>query len=84
MKQNLNIQRFSNLQLELLKLFQMNLNNKELIEIKNLLAQYFAKKATDDFDNFVEKNNIAAETINNWKNEHLRTEYKRNSHESCS
>jgi hypothetical protein len=37
----------SNLQIELLKVFSMDLTEKELLEIRNLLSEYFSKKAMD-------------------------------------
>ena len=40
-------QPFTNLQLELLKLFARKLPEKDLLEIRRLLAQYFMDKATD-------------------------------------
>lgn len=38
-------QPLSNIQLEILKAFSYNLNNQELQEFKELIAQYFAKRA---------------------------------------
>jgi len=43
-EQRLN-QNFSNIQLELLKLYSTNIKESELLEIKNYLAKYFAQKA---------------------------------------
>ena len=40
----------SNLQLQLLKVFSYNLDDEQLMEIKNLLAKYFADKATEEMD----------------------------------
>jgi hypothetical protein len=40
----------TNLQLELLKIFNYNLNDEQLIEIKELLSNYFAQKATGEMD----------------------------------
>jgi len=39
--------KLTNVQLELLKLFQYNLPEKQLVEIKNILAKYFAKTTTE-------------------------------------
>jgi len=38
-------QNFSNIQLELLKLYSTDVKENELLDIKNYLAKYFAKKA---------------------------------------
>ena len=66
----------SNLQIELLKLFNYNLQEKQLIEIKNLLSSYFAQNITKDIDELWDKKKWDDKTIDNWKNEHLRTKYK--------
>ena len=51
MMQSLNInQNFSNIQLELLKLYSTNIQEDDLHEIKNYLAQYFAQKAIKEAD----------------------------------
>lgn len=38
----------SNLQLELVKLFRYELPDEQLLEIRRLLARYFAQKVTDE------------------------------------
>ena len=63
----------TNLQLELLKLFSVELPESQLIEIRDLLAQYFAKKASDEMDRLWEENNWSDKTMEDWSNEHLRT-----------
>ena len=40
-------QPFSNLQLELLKLYARKVSDRDLLQIKTLLGQYFAYKASD-------------------------------------
>ena len=70
------IGQLSNLQIELLKLFNYNLQEKQLIEIKKLLSSYFAQNITTDIDELWNKEKWDDNTINNWKNEHLRTKYK--------
>jgi len=64
--------KLTNVQLELLKLFQYNLPEKQLAEIKNMLAKYFAKSATEEMDKLWEENAWTAETMKQWTNEHLR------------
>ena len=68
--------RLTNLQLELLKTFSYDLSEEQLLEIKNLLAKYFAQKATSEMDKFWEENDWSDETIEKLAEEHLRTEYK--------
>ncbi len=66
----------SNLQIELLKLFNYNLQEKQLIEIKKLLSSYFAQNITKDIDELWDEEKWDDKTIETWKGEHLRTEYK--------
>jgi hypothetical protein len=64
--------KLTNVQLELLKLFRYDLPDTQLAEIKTMLAQYFAKSATDEMDKLWDENNWNAETMQVWANEHLR------------
>ncbi|MDP9079846.1 MAG: hypothetical protein M3O71_20645 [Bacteroidota bacterium] len=64
--------KLTNVQLELLKLFQYNLPEKQLAEIKKLLAKYFAKTATDEMDKLWVENNWTNDTMREWANEDLR------------
>ena len=65
--------RLTNLQLELIKLFSYNLNEKQLVEIKDLLGKYFAEKATKEMDKVWEEKGLTNDTMNAWLNEHLRS-----------
>lgn len=67
--------KLTNLQLELLKTFKYELSDIQLKEIKNLLAQYFAQKATEEMDNLWDDNNWSNETTDEWLSEHMRTKY---------
>lgn len=40
-------QPFSNLQLELLKVFSVSLSDEELLEVRRVLMQHFGQKATE-------------------------------------
>ena len=64
--------KLTNVQIELLKLFQFDLPEKQLVEIKNLLAKYFAQTATAEMDKLWEENNWTNDTMNDWANDHLR------------
>lgn len=64
--------KLTNVQIELLKLFQYNLPEKQLAEIKNMLAKYFAATATAEMDKLWEDNDWSNDTMNTWANEHLR------------
>ena len=64
--------KLSNLQLEILKTFSYDLSEPQILEIRNLLAQYFAKKATDEMDILWDENKWSNETMDKWSNEDLR------------
>jgi len=66
----------SNLQIELLRMFHYNLPDNQLLEVKKLLSDFFAKNLTDEVDKFYEKNNWDENTINLLKEEHLKTKYE--------
>ncbi len=50
MESNLQKKGFSNLQLELLKLYALDVPDKNLLEIKSLLFGYFARQADEAMD----------------------------------
>ena len=61
--------KLTNVQIELLKLFQYNLPEEQLAEIKNILAKYFAKTATAEMDKLWEENNWNNDLMQEWANE---------------
>jgi len=67
--------KFSNLQIELLKLYQNDISEQDLRFIKKFLTNYFAGKATNQFEEFIRQNNISLKDVNSLSNEHLRTLY---------
>ena len=67
--------KMSNLQLELLKVFSFDLEDHQIIEIRNLLVNYFAEKATAEMDRLWEENQWNEKTIEEWSKEHMRTKY---------
>lgn len=68
--------KLTNLQLELIKLFSYDLTEQELSDVKDLLARYFANKATEEMDTLWETQKLTDETMDEWLNEHHRTPYK--------
>jgi hypothetical protein len=62
----------SNVQKELLKIYANNVSENTLLEIKQILAKYFAEKATSAMDEFWDKNNLTEQTMIDWTNEHDR------------
>jgi hypothetical protein len=59
----------TNLQFELLKYFQYEVKDEELLEIKRLLSDYFAKKAMDDMDKLWDTKGWSNETMDTWLND---------------
>ena len=66
----------SNLQLELLRVFNYELSEEQLKEIRALLADYFAEKVTSEMDALFEANDWGEEKIEEWSKEHMRTKYE--------
>ena len=56
----------TNLQLELIKLFSLNLSDDQLLEVRQLLASYFADKASNEMDRLWEENGWNDDTMDNW------------------
>lgn len=59
----------SNLQSELLKLYSTNISEQALLEIKEMLSQYFAKRAVKQMDELWEQNQWNDETMESWLND---------------
>ena len=66
---------FSPMQLELLKLYARNISEEDLVAIKELLAQYFAKKATQLANKAWDEKGLDADAI---LNTHIRINRKKN------
>lgn len=66
----------SNLQIEILKTFSRPLPESQVIEIQQLLADYFAEKVDSKVDELFDDNQWDASKVDEWLSEHLRTPYK--------
>lgn len=55
----MNAQPLTNVQLELLKLYSTNLSQEDLLDIKKLLARYFAQKAINGADKIWEEKGLS-------------------------
>lgn len=64
----------SNVQKELLKLYANDVSDEALLEIKQILAEYFAEKASSMMDEFWDENDLSEQTMIDWTNEHNRAE----------
>jgi hypothetical protein len=62
-------QPFNKAQLELLKVFSKISSEKELLEIKKLIAQYYAKKATEEANRIWEERGLSEEDMQKWLHE---------------
>jgi hypothetical protein len=54
-------QPFSNLRLELLKLYADNVSEEDLLEIKALISRYFLEKAKNEADRIWEEKKLNAQ-----------------------
>ena len=61
-------QNFTNVQKELLKLYAREVSEKELLEIRQLLANYFAKTAIVNADKVWDKNEYDEDWVNRMLN----------------
>ncbi len=59
----LEMETMSNLQLELLRLYGNGVSEESLREIKTILAQYFADKATEAMDKIWDEKNLTEQTM---------------------
>lgn len=59
----------SPLQLELLKIYSFKPSEADLLEIKRLLANYFAEKLIKNVDAAIQEKNITNEDLESWLNE---------------
>jgi len=72
-----NIERtvFSTYQQQVLNLMSHVESDEQMKEINDLLSAYFAKKAVEAADKLWDKGEIDENTIERWRNEHMRTSY---------
>lgn len=66
---------FSNLQLELLQLYSHNLPEEQLLEIKQLLAKYFAHKSIQEADKTWDEKGWTQHDMDKLLHQHFRTPY---------
>jgi hypothetical protein len=68
--------KLSNLQLELLRVFSFELSEEQLLEIREMLVDYFSNKVSSEMDALFEENRWGEEKIEEWSKEHMRTKYE--------
>ncbi len=69
-------QPFSNVQLELLKVFAHHVSDNDLMDLRQVLAAFFAKKATEAADVAWDKNGWTELDVERLLTTKLRTPYK--------
>jgi hypothetical protein len=62
-------EKLSDLQLELLNIYSFNPDEKDLIAIRKLLAEYFSEKLIKKVGQAVTDKNISEEDLGRWLNE---------------
>lgn len=66
---NSSTSKLSPLQLELLKIYSFDPTEEELLELKNLLAQFFAYRFTEKVARAAREKNITDTDLDNWLEE---------------
>ncbi|MDY2943238.1 MAG: hypothetical protein SOT07_06040 [Paludibacteraceae bacterium] len=66
---------FSPIQMQLLSMLSRIRTEKEAMDIRNLVANYYAERAFDAMDDLWEEGKIDETTIADWKQLHERTPY---------
>lgn len=59
----------TNLQLELLKLYALELTEEELTDLKNLLARHFADRLSKTVDHVWQQKGLTPENMDQWLND---------------
>ncbi len=67
----------SNIQLELLKLFERDIEDRDLIEIKRLIVKYLSTKLSVQADKVWDRKNWTNEHMDKFLRTHMRTPYNR-------
>lgn len=59
----------SNVQMELIKLYSTSLSDKDLLELKDVLAKYFAEKAISKANEIWDQKGLTNDDMDKWLNE---------------
>ena len=60
---------FTNMQVELLKLYSTNISEPELLELKDVLAKFYAKKSINYANQAWLEKKLTNKDMDNWLNE---------------
>lgn len=61
--------KLSNLQQELLKIYSKDIDEKDLEQVKIILARYFARKASKRASSILKKKGISVDDLEKWLDE---------------
>ncbi len=67
--------KLNSMQMFMLKIFDRQMNSKQEQEIKQLLAEYFAKQIDEEMDVIVESRSLTQKDLDRALNIHKRTKY---------
>ena len=59
-------------QIEILKLFNQPMNDKDLAELNEILIDFLMEKLIKSADHFVDEKGLSTEDVDNWRFEHNR------------
>ncbi|MCB9431260.1 MAG: hypothetical protein H6668_04665 [Ardenticatenaceae bacterium] len=62
-------QTLTNLQLEIVKLYSTKMERQDLLELKQVLANFFAQKAIQEADQIWDEQNLTDDDMEAWLNE---------------
>lgn len=66
---------FTGYQMQILDSIANVKDEEEMLEIRNLIAEYFSNKALDAMDKLCDEGKLSDQIIESWQSEHLRTPY---------
>lgn len=66
---------FSAVQIEMLDMMAHVKEQSDFIAVRNLISDYFAEKAEKAISQLWDEGKIDLQTIESWKDEHMRTPY---------
>lgn len=66
----------TNAQMQILRMFDKNLSEQELLELRQVLSEFLANKLTKSLEQECIEKGYTREIIDSWKDEHFRTPYK--------
>jgi len=59
----------SNIQIELMKLYSTNLSDNEMMELKNVLANFFGNKAIEKANQIWDERGLTNDDMDKWLNQ---------------